>query len=48
MIPTISNYWYRVQRNKVEMMTRAEKRKAFWLLSGLTLCIIALVLLWMR
>jgi hypothetical protein len=47
MIPTITNYWYRIQRNKVEMMTRAEKRKAVMFVCGITACVTALVYLWL-
>jgi hypothetical protein len=48
VIHFISRYFYTVQRNKVEMLTRAEKRKACWLLAGLILCVITLILIWMK
>jgi hypothetical protein len=48
MIHFISRYFYEVQRNKVEMLTRAEKKRAFWLLSGLAVCVTILVFLWLK
>jgi hypothetical protein len=46
MIPTISDMLYRLHHEKPEMLTRAEKRRAVLLLSGIMLCITIIVMLW--
>ena len=46
MIHFISRYYYTVHRNKVEMLTRAEKRKAWLMACGILVCIVILILLW--
>ncbi len=46
MIHFISRYFYDVHRNKVQMLTRAERRQAFLLMSGLAVCIAILIYIW--
>lgn len=46
MIHFISRYFYTVHRDKVEMLTRAERRQFFIMLSALLLCIITIAIIW--
>jgi hypothetical protein len=46
MIHFISRYFYQVHRDKVQMMSRAERR-AMLLTCGIILSIAAIVLLWL-
>ena len=46
MIPTVSDLLYRVHHEKVQMLTQAEKRRAFRLCCALTALISILVLMW--
>jgi hypothetical protein len=46
MIHFISRYFYHVHRNKVQMLSRDE-RKAMLLTCGIILCIAVIALLWM-
>ena len=46
MIPTISDCLYRLHHEKAQMLSQAEKRRAFRLVCGLTALISFLVLMW--
>jgi hypothetical protein len=46
MIHFISRYFYEVRRDKVHMLTRAERR-AMLLTCGIILCIIITIILWL-
>ena len=48
MIHFISRYFYTVQRNKVEMLTRDEKRKAWLTALGILACIAIVLFLWIK
>jgi hypothetical protein len=46
MIHFISRYFHEVNRNKVQMLTRAERR-AMFLTCGVIFCITIILLLWL-
>jgi hypothetical protein len=46
MIHFISRHFYQVRRDKVQMLTRAERR-AMSLTCGIILCITIILLLWL-
>jgi hypothetical protein len=46
MIPTIGDLLFRVHHEKVQMLTQAEKRRAFRLVCAITFCVTIAVLLW--
>jgi hypothetical protein len=48
MIPFLSRYLQQLHFERVYWLTRAERRRAFWLLTGVALCIAALALIWLR
>ena len=47
MIHFISRYFYQVHRDKVHMLTKAERRQAFLMMGGLAICIAILVYIWL-
>jgi hypothetical protein len=48
IIPFLSKYRQQWQFEKQYWLTRAEKKRAFWLLSGLAACVTILIYLWIH
>jgi len=47
IIPTLgTGQLYQVHRNKVEMLTKMEKRRAFFLVCGITICVSIVTYVW--
>lgn len=48
MIHFISRYFYEVDRNRVQMLTREEKRRFIRHICALALCIAIILYLWLK
>lgn len=48
MIHFISRYFYELEHNRIYWLTKAEKRRAWFMACAILVCIAIVILLWMR